>query len=54
MQMPDRCTFDGRRWAIDGWQRNHGCVRSNEDLGIETVSATTNNWAGRKPGPRPG
>ena len=47
MQIPDSCTFNGRRWAIDDWQGDHGCVPSNEDLGIETASPATNNWAGR-------
>lgn len=47
MQIPDGCTFDGRRWAIDDWQGNQGCVPGNEDLGIETISPATNNWAGR-------
>lgn len=47
MQIPGSCTFDGRRWAIDDWQGNHGCVPSNEDLGIEATSPATNNWAGR-------
>lgn len=47
MQIADSCTFDGRRWAIEDWQGYHSCAPSNEDLGIETASPATNNWAGR-------
>ena len=46
-QVPDSLTIDGRWWAIEGWAGDGGCVPSNEDFGIETVSPSTNNWAGR-------
>ncbi len=46
-QVPDSLTIDGRRWAIEDWIGDRECVPTNEDLGIETVAASTSNWSGR-------
>ena len=46
-QIPDSCTFEGRRWVIDSWDGDRTCVPPNESLGFRTVSGATNNWAGR-------
>lgn len=47
VQIPDTCTFDGRRWAIEKWDGDHGVVPTNEELGIVTTTASTANWGGR-------
>ena len=47
LQIPDTCTFEGRRWAIEHWDGNHTRVPVNEDLGIRTVSPHTANGSGR-------
>jgi hypothetical protein len=46
-QIPDSCTFDGRKWEIVDWEGDSDCVPSNESLGIVTRSPGTNNWSGR-------
>ena len=46
-QVPDSLTIDGRRWAIEDWVGDRGCIPTNEDFGIETVSPSTQNWSGR-------
>lgn len=46
-QIPDICTFEGRKWSIDRWKGNHSCVPSNEELRIRTASPHTANWSGR-------
>ena len=47
-QIPDTCTFDGRRWEITDWDGNYEeCIPSNEAFGIETTSPHTANWSGR-------
>jgi hypothetical protein len=46
-QVPDTCTFDGRKWAIEHWDGDHAVVPTSEALGIETVSESTANWSGR-------
>ena len=46
-QVPDSLTIDGRRWAIEDWADDRGCVPANEDFGIVTLSPATNNWSGR-------
>lgn len=47
MQIPDGCTFDGRKWAITGWYGDTAAIPTNEQLGINTVSPHTANWSGR-------
>lgn len=47
VQIPNSLTVDGRRWAIDEWEGERECIPPNESLGFRTVSAATNNWAGR-------
>jgi len=46
-QIPDSCTFDGRKWEIVDLEGASDCVPSNESLGIVTCSPGTNNWSGR-------
>ncbi len=46
-QIPDSCTFDGRKWEIEWWEGNLDCIPSNELLGIVTQSTGSNNWSGR-------
>lgn len=46
-QIPDTCTFDGRKWAVEHWDGDYAVVPTNEALGIETQSASTANWSGR-------
>lgn len=46
-QVPDTCTLDDRKWIIEQWHGDLGCIPSNEELGIETVSPHTGNWSGR-------
>ena len=46
-QVPDSCTFDGRKLAIDGWSGTHEVVPTDADFNIETVSTSTANWSGR-------
>lgn len=46
-QIPDTCIFDGRKYAIEGWEGNTDCIPSNENLNIETSSPHTANWSGR-------
>lgn len=46
-QVPDSCTFEGRKWVIDRWAGDYDIVPTNEQLGINTVSPHTANWRGR-------
>lgn len=46
-QLPDSCTFDGRKWVIEHWDGPETCVPTNELLGVNTVSPSTANWSGR-------
>jgi hypothetical protein len=46
-QAPDSVTFEGRKWVIESVKGDWSCVPSNESLGFRTVSAQTDNWAGR-------
>jgi hypothetical protein len=46
-QVPDSCTFDGRRWCIDEWNGPFDGIPSNEILGLRTTSPHTANWRGR-------
>lgn len=46
-QIPDTCTFDGRKWAVEHWDGDYAVVPINEFLGIETLSASSANWSGR-------
>ncbi len=46
-QIPDTCTFDGRKWAVEHWYGDYAVIPTNEALGIETQSASTANWSGR-------
>lgn len=47
VQIPDSLTFDGRKWVIEQWGGDDGCIPTNQSFGFETVSPATNNWAGR-------
>jgi hypothetical protein len=46
-QVPDKCTYDGRKWAIISWNGNYSTIPTNELLGIRTNSTSTANWSGR-------
>lgn len=46
-QIPDSCTFDGRRWRIDEWDGTDDCIPSNGQLGLNTTRPNTANLRGR-------
>ena len=46
-QVPDSLTIDGRRWSIEDWSGNRGCLPTNDEFGLVTASPATNNWASR-------
>src|SRR5512139_3981550 len=46
-QIPDSCTYDGRKWLVGEWEGDLSIIPTNEQLGIKTVSPHTANWSGR-------
>lgn len=46
-QIPDTCSFDGRKWTIESWDGSTKCVPTNSQLGFTTMSPSTANWSGR-------
>jgi hypothetical protein len=46
-QVQDSCSIDGRVWAIEEWHGDTGCIPTNEQIGIQTISPSTANYRGR-------
>jgi hypothetical protein len=46
-QVPDTCTFDGRKWAVEHWDGDDSVIPTNKQLGITTVMVSTANYSGR-------
>lgn len=46
-QVPDSLQFEGRNYAILGWEGDVECIPSSESLGISTVTDSTASWNGR-------
>ena len=46
-QVTDTCTINGRLWSLDDWEGDFDVIPTNQQLGFDTVSRSTANWAGR-------
>lgn len=46
-QIPDSLKINGREYTILAWDSDRGCIPTNEELGIRTVSHSTANHSGR-------
>ena len=46
-QIPDTCTWQGKKWSIKYWDGNRSSIPSNDELEINTVVESSANWSGR-------
>jgi hypothetical protein len=46
-QIPDTCTWQGKKWSIKYWDGNRSSIPSNDELEINIVAESSANWSGR-------
>jgi hypothetical protein len=46
-QIPDTCTWQGKKWSIKSWDGNRSSIPSNDELEINTDVESSANWSGR-------